>query len=168
MQTRRSLVLGRLWRLALFLAVAGGAALFVVRTRSVELGPAPQAAATRSPAAGQGGYYILFRLSRARAEAQEESVLRTVLADPGATAADRERASTELAAVARDAREESEVESVLAGQGFPRSAVVISNAHALVVVPARGMDLGAARRIGTDLWNLAGVAPEHVLIRPRA
>lgn len=162
--------LGRLWRLVLFAAVAVGAVAFVAGTRGRELRPVPQAVArnTRNGTAASGGYYILFRLARARAEAQEESVLRTVAAAAGASAADRARAGADLEAVARAAREESEIESVLRGQGFAQSAVVISNGGAVVVVPAKGMTVGAARRIGIDLWNLAGIAPERVLIRPRA
>ena len=54
----------------------------------------------------------------------------------------------------------------MAGQGLAPSAVVISNQSAMVVVPAAEMSDRAAREIATDLWNLAGIAPEHVLIRP--
>lgn len=161
--------LGRLWRLVLFAALAAAALSFVVRTRGRELRPVPEAVAPRSTQStvASGGYYILFRLARQRAEAQEESVLRTVAADAHASATDRARASADLEAVARAAREESEIESVLRGQGFSQSAVVISNGGAVVVVPAKAMTVGAAQRIGVDLWNLAGIAPERVLIRPR-
>ncbi len=161
-------ILGRLLRLLLFALVAAAAVAFVVRTRGRELGPVPQVAAPKTTSASSGGYYILFRLARKRAEAQEEALLRTIAQNTQVSANDRERAAVDLTAVARAAREETEVESVLAGQGFANSAVVISGGGAMVVVPAAAMSVNAARRIGTDLWNLAGIAPEHVLIRPRA
>jgi hypothetical protein len=176
--------IGRMARLALFAAVAGGAIAFVLYTRGNELGPPPQntttsqksasqttrqsTSATTSESTSQGGYYILFRLARQRAEAQEEAVLRTIVSDAEASASDRAKASDELEALARAAREEGEVESILASQGFPSSAVVISNGSAMVIVPAAQMSDSTAARIGTDLWNLADIPPEQVLIRPRA
>ena len=165
--TARRRVAATILRLVLFAAIAAGAGAFVLRTRGQELGPTPQAA-SHAQSAGPSAYYINFRLARARSEAAEESVLRTILADSRAPAAARAKAEAELAAVAQAAREETEIESVLSGQGFRRSAVVISGTSAMVVVPARAMSLRAAARIGTDLWNLAGVEPQNVLIRPRA
>ncbi|MCL6595208.1 MAG: SpoIIIAH-like family protein [Firmicutes bacterium] len=169
-------IVGRIARLALFLAVVAGALAFVLRTRGPEMAsPAPgkagagAGAARGSVASASGaGYYILFRLARQRAEAQEEALLRGILNDAHAAEGQRATAAEDLAALARWAREESEVEQVLAGQGVPESAVVISNGHAMVVLPARNMTVGMAERIGTDLWNLAGIAPWSVLIRPRA
>jgi hypothetical protein len=165
---------GPLGRLTLFAVIVVGATMFVLGTRGTEFGSVDQPVhATPSARAGAstadaGGYYILFNLARARAEAAEEAVLRTIIDAHDVSAEDRDKAGTELALIAERAREEAEIESVLAGQGLPESAVVISGTGAMVVVPARAMSAAVARRIGTDLWNLAGVSPEHVLIRPRA
>lgn len=165
--------LGRAVRLAVFGAVVVGAVAFVLRTRTQEL--AVSGAPTRTSAnkaqasrnARAAGYYILFRLARQRAEAQEEALMRGILADRGLTTAEHDRAAADLAAIGTAARQEVEVEQILASQGFGQSAVVVSGGQAMVVVPAARMNDAAARRIGTDLWHLAGIAPEKVLIRPR-
>lgn len=155
-------------RLAVFGAVVVGAVAFVLHTRKTELevSGTPRLSTTNKQAAVQG-YYILFRLSRQRAEAQEEALMRGILANRSLPAADHVRAAKDLATIATDAREETEVEQLLASQGFPQSAVVLSNRQAMVVVPQSGMNDSKALQIGTDLWHLAGIEPQNVLIRPR-
>lgn len=160
--------LGRAVRLAVFGAVVVGAVTFVLHTRGTEIAVSGTPRATAGAGANQAGYYILFRLARQRAEAQEEALMRGVVANRALSSAEHARAVADLTSLATDAREEVEVEQVLASQGIGQSVVVLSNGQAMVVVPKSDMSVGMAVRIGTDLWHLAGVAPEHVLIRPRA
>ena len=161
--------LGRAVRLAVFGAVVAGAVTFVLHTRKTELevSGTPSASTPAANPTSADGYYILFRLSRQRAEAQEEALMRGILANRSLPAPEHTRAARELAAVATAAREETEVEQLLASQGFPQSAVVLSNRQAMVVVPQKGMNDAKAQEIGTDLWHLAGIEPQNVLIRPR-
>lgn|GEM_PF-5431788 len=164
-----SVLWGRLGRLALFGVVAAGAVAFVIRTRGPEMLSAPltpPAKTKATNAASADGYFILFRLARQRAEAAEESLLRGILTSAKASPKAQDEAGATLSAVLQAAREEVEVEHVLTSQGFPQSAVVISNGQAMVVVPQNRMNDAAAARIGTDLWHLAGIEPEEVLIRP--
>jgi hypothetical protein len=166
--------MGQLWRLAALLGIAVGALAFVRHTRSgaalspkvVVRGQAQRGLSTSS-SASVDGYYILFRLAQQRAEAQERETLQHLLGTAGLSAQARARVAQQLAALAAASREETEVEGLLASQGIGESAVVISHGQAMVVVPAKGMSPNWAARIGTDLWHLAGIPPQDVLIRPR-
>lgn len=178
-------------RLTLFAAIAAGAVSFVVHSRIPEMatlgtgsgkttaritagtktraGTVPTSAASQQAAeASVYGYYILSRLSRQRAEAQEIDTLREIADNRSLSAKARAAAAANLDAVARWEREETEIETLLASQGFPQSVVVISNARAVVVVPANGLTAQKAARIGTDVWNLANIPPEEVIVQPHA
>lgn len=184
-------IVGQAVRITLFAAIVVGSTVFVLHTRWPEVtslagigAPASSAAARASlgetpPAPSSApdtmqaqervyGYYILSRLARARAEAQEIATLRSVADDPRLSLQARAQAAANLDLVAKWAREETEIETLLASQGFPESVVVISNARAMVVVPAQGMTAEKAARIGTDVWNLANIPPQEVLVEPHA
>lgn len=168
-------------RLTIFAAVAAGAVSFVMRSRLPEVatlgsavpvtGSSPKGRTVSGPSAAAAaqsvyGYYILSRLGRQRAEAQEIATLRTVANDSHLTAKTRADAASTLDLVARWGREEVEIETLLASQGFPQSVVFISNDRATVVVPVKGLDAEKAAQIGTDVWNMANIPPQEVLVQP--
>ncbi len=171
-------------RLTLFAMIAAGAVAFVMRTRLPEVtafgtgkivhgvtssaGTAKTSQAETQAQDALYGYYILSRLARTRAEAQEITTLRSMATNPRLSAKARVQAAANLDLVARWQREETEIETLLASQGFPESVVVISNSRAMVVVPEKGLNVGKVARIGTDVWNLANIPPQEVLVEPHA
>jgi hypothetical protein len=160
--------LDRYLRIALFVLVAGAAVSFAARTlpHAPHLDTAGRPAAAIARRAADAGTLILDQLDQARAEAQEAALLRQAAAADGASAAVRAAAVRALDALVQNEARERAVMQALAEQGFGPTLVTLSAGHALVAVSALRLDPDQLDRIGADLWSLAHVTPEDVVVRP--
>jgi hypothetical protein len=166
--------LERLLRLALFVLLAAGSLTFVLqaRPRTPHLDgaapPPPRGARVggRAAATSGAGQVVLDQLAQARAEAQEEQLLLEALGRPHLGTAGRARAEEALLALERSLRQEGAVGQLLAAQGLGPALVTITGGRAVVVVPQARLSPAQLERIGQDLWRLAAIPPQNLVVKP--
>lgn len=114
------------------------------------------------PVPGTGHPFAGLRLERERQRARELEVWAAAAADMGKTPAERQRAATALQQLWTAARQEAELEHILAAEGF-KTWVTVEGDRLRIVVDGV-LDASEAARLGELASRVAGVARHRVTV----
>lgn len=121
---------------------------------------------TRSGATGDS-FYLEYRLERDRLRSSEMEILEKLLDDPGLSEENRTRVQSRMMALLSAQETESNLENLLAAQGYSPAVVFLQGAGVTVVVGGTPLSSEDATRIGELVARTASVPPQNVVVMER-
>lgn len=123
------------------------------------------------PAVAASAKVSCFDQARAnRTAAREEALglLRDLLNDPQATAAERADAMEKAEGIAQNILTESNIEGLILAKNFPDAVAYVENGHCAVTVAAKELDATQSIQIMEIAVAQTGIAPQQIQILPVA
>ncbi len=113
-------------------------------------------------------YFVNFRMKRDQLMSKEEATLQALLKNPGISKAARSQASATLVRDTQELKQETRIEGLLSGRGFPLTAVTVTQNQVVVQVGAAQLSSKQVARIADTATMVTGLPPEDVVILPKS
>lgn len=113
-------------------------------------------------------YFVNFRMQRDRLMTQEISTLQTLMKNPGISTAAKDQASATVVRDTQELKQETRIEGLLSGRGFPLSAATVTQNQVVVMVGASKLTSRQVAKIANTVTEVTGMPPQDVVILPKS
>ncbi len=113
-------------------------------------------------------YFVNYRMQRDRVMTEEIATLKALIANPSISQTAKDQASATMVRDTQELKEETQTEGLLSARGFPLSAVTVTQNKAVVVVGGSSLTSEQVGRIADTITDVTSLAPEDVVILPKA
>ncbi len=109
-------------------------------------------------------YFKTSQANRTRAREEAMQVLQGVVESESADQAAKDKAAEEIAQIARDIENESNIESLVVSKGFDACVAVVSGGTASIVVDSDSLIDSQISQINEIVYEYTGILPENIKI----
>lgn len=113
-------------------------------------------------------YFVNFRMKRDQLMSREIATLQALVKNPGISKAAKGQASDTLVRDTQELKQETRIEGLLSGRGFPLSAATVTKNQVVVQVGASQLSQRQVARIADTATMVTGLPPEDVVILPKS
>ncbi len=123
-----------------------------------------QAGNTDQKEDSQSDYFTVSQANRTRAREEAMAVLSSVVESESADQTAKDKAAEEIAQIARDIENESNIESLVISKGFDACVAVVSGGTASIVVDSDSLIDSQLSQINEIVYEYTGILPENIKI----
>lgn len=109
-------------------------------------------------------YFAVSQANRTRAREEAMEVLQGVVESESADRAAKDKAAEEIAQIAKDIENESNIESLVVSKGFEACVAVVSGGSASIVVDSDKLIDSQISQINEIVYEHTGILPENIKI----
>lgn len=112
-------------------------------------------------------YYVNYRLKRDQMMTKEIATLQALIKNPGISKSAKDQAAETMVQDTQQLKQETQIEGLLSGRGFPFSAATVTNNQVVVMVGAAKLSQQQVARIADTATTVTGLPPQDVVILPK-
>ncbi|NMP21155.1 SpoIIIAH-like family protein [Sulfobacillus harzensis] len=113
-------------------------------------------------------YFVNFRMKRDQLMSKEIATLQALIKNSGISKAAKAQASATLVRDTQELKQETRIEGLLSGRGFPLSAATVAGNQVVVQVGAARLTQKQVARIADTATMVTGLPPQDVVILPKS
>lgn len=113
-------------------------------------------------------YFVNFRLQRDRLMTKEIATLKALVNNPSISKTAKDEAAATMVRDTQELKQETRIEGLLSGRGFPLSAATVTQDQVVVMVGGAALSNTQVARIADTATTVTGLPPEDVVILPKA
>jgi stage III sporulation protein AH len=113
-------------------------------------------------------YFTNFRLRRDQLMSKEIATLEALTKNPGISQGTRDQAASTMVQDTQQLKDETRIEGLLAGRGFPLSAATVTSHEVVVIVGGVQLTRQEVARIANTATTVTGLQPQDVVILPKS
>lgn len=159
-------------RFAAFVTVLAVLLGYVVYHRNMPgtqaLKPAASATSGQSTVLSLENYFVNYRMHRDQVMTEEIATLKSLMANPGIAASSKAEAASTIVRDTQELKQETRIEGLLSGRGFPLSAATVTPSQVVVMVAGSQLTEEQVARIADTATEVTGMPPQNVVILPKS
>ncbi|PSR24150.1 MAG: hypothetical protein C7B45_00630 [Sulfobacillus acidophilus] len=113
-------------------------------------------------------YFTNFRLRRDQLMSKEIATLEALTKNTGISQGTRDQAASTMVQDAQELKDETRIEGLLAGRGFPLSAATVTSHEVVVIVGGVQLTSQQVAKIANTATTVTGLPPQDVVILPKS
>lgn len=155
-------------RFAAFVTVLAVLLGYVVYHRSTPLASGRPGVAvsvrTKSNLTELENYFVNLRMKRDQLMSKEIATLKSLTQNAGISKAAKSQAASTMVKDTQQLKDETRIEGLLAGRGFPLTAATVTSHQVVVMVGAEKLTNQDVARIADTVISVTGMPPQDVVI----
>lgn len=113
-------------------------------------------------------YFVNYRMHRDQVMTEEIATLKSLMANPGIAASSKAEAASTIVRDTQELKQETRIEGLLSGRGFPLSAATVTPNQVVVMVAGNQLTEEQVARIADTATEVTGMPPQNVVILPKS
>lgn len=113
-------------------------------------------------------YFTNVRMKRDQLMSKEIATLEALTKNPGVSQNAKNQAVSTMVQDTQELKQETRIEGLLAGRGFPLSAATVTKHQVVVMVGAQKLTSQQVAKIADTATTVTGLSPQDVVILPKS
>ncbi|MCL5116982.1 MAG: SpoIIIAH-like family protein [Firmicutes bacterium] len=131
-------------------------------------GPTLSSRARKTNVTQLENYFVNFRMKRDQLMSKEIATLQALIKNPGISKTAKDQAAQTMVRDTQELKQETRIEGLLAGRGYPMSAATVTSNQIVVMVGASQLTSHQVAQIADTATAVTGLPPQDVVILPKS